>query len=571
MEIKLYPGILFIIKRINRFFIVNVLLLLLFLPAQISFAQQDYTVEHFDFDNGLPRSRITYLLKDRLGFLWIGTDYCLYKYDGYQFKTYLQGTGANQIIDCILEDQSGTLWVGTPKGLNKYDRITDSFALYALPMDTSALKSIYEAIGIKSLCKSRNGNLWVGTRSGLYNFNTKKGKFNLIKGKLGQPNTLIGKSIGVIYEDEKGNLWIGTGAYKSKEGGLFFFDLSSGIIKLFVHDPSNIKSLAENWVTAIYQDKLGNLWIGTNGGLDKFDFTNQAFIHFKHNDHNANSLSSNNIKCISEDGDGNLFIGTWGGGLNKYNLKSEKFFSYSLNNNLSKNENINESSLFVDHAGIIWIGTYSNGLYKIVAQPKSLSRAQNSVINSERVKNILSGLSISAIYRDNNGIIWIESSDGVKSINPDLSIGSDFLNGIPGLDNIGNSIFKDRTDKLWVGTVEGLYVIDLKTKKFIRYVHNPEDPNSISDNQITSIAEDSNGVIWLGTFNHGIEKYERSSGTFKHFSLNSSESTPPTFKDQAVWSVFVDNRGFLWVGTYKGLAIFNPLNETFKWYIPSLQ
>ncbi|MGA9291851.1 MAG: two-component regulator propeller domain-containing protein [Ignavibacteriaceae bacterium] len=538
------------------------------MPVQISFAQQDYTVAHFDFDNGLPRSRITYLLKDRLGFLWIGTDYCLYKYDGYQFKTYLQGTGANQIIDCILEDQSGTLWVGTPKGLNKYNRITDSFALYALPMDTSALKSIYEAIGIKSLCKSRNGNLWVGTRSGLYNFNTQKGTFNLIKGKQGQSNILTGKSIGVIYEDEKGNLWIGTGAYKSKEGGLFLFDLSSGIIKQFVHDPSNTKSLAENWVTAIYQDKLGNLWIGTNGGLDKFDFTNQAFIHFKYNDHNANSLNSNAIKCISEDSDGNLIIGTWGGGLNKYNLKSEKFFSYSLNNNLSKNENINESSLFVDHSGIIWMGTYSNGLYKIVTQPKSLSRAQNSVINSERIKNILRGLSISAIYRDNNGIIWIESSDGVKSINPDLSIGSDFLNGIPGLDNIGNSIFKDKTGKLWVGTVEGLYVIDLKPKKFIRYVHNPEDPNSISDNQITSIAEDSNGVIWLGTFNHGIEKYERSSGTFKHFSLNSSESTLPTFKDQAVWSIFVDNRGFLWVGTYKGLAIFNPLNETFKWYIP---
>ena len=319
---------------------------------------------------------------------------------------------------------------------------------------------------------------------------------------------------------------------------------------------------------AIYQDKLENLWIGTNGGLDKFDFTNQTFIHFKHNDHNANSLNSNAIKCISEDDGGNLLIGTLGGGLNKYNLKTGKFSTYSLNNR-NENKNINVMSLYMDHSGIIWLGTYNNGLYKIVTQSKSFFRAQNSVINSERIRNILKGLSISAIYRDNRGIIWIESSDGAKSINPNLSIGPAFLNGIPGLDNIGNSIFKDKTDKLWVGMVEGLYVIDLKTKKIIRYVHSPADSNSISDNQITSIVEDSSGVIWLGTFNHGIEKYERNSGTFKHFPLDSPESMKPAFRDQAVWSMFIDNRGFLWIGTYKGLAIFNPSNETFsKWYIP---
>ena len=201
----------------------TIVVILLLLPKQICFAQQDYTVEHFDFDNGLPRQMVTYVLKDKLGFLWIGTDYCLYKFDGYQFKTYLQGTAANQIIDCILEDQYGTLWVGTPKGLNKYNRITDSFTLYVLPMDTSALKSIYEAIGIKALCESGNGNLWVGRRSGLYNFNSEKGTFNLIKGKQGQPNALNGKSIGVIYQDKKGKLWIGTGGNKSQGWRLIFF------------------------------------------------------------------------------------------------------------------------------------------------------------------------------------------------------------------------------------------------------------------------------------------------------------------------------------------------------------
>jgi signal transduction histidine kinase/ligand-binding sensor domain-containing protein/DNA-binding response OmpR family regulator len=541
------------------------IILLFILPKEVCKAQQDYTVEHFDIDNGLPSSLINCILKDRFGYLWIGTDDGLCKFDGYQFKIYLQGTGANQIIFSIIEDHSGNLWVGTPRGLDKYNRITDSFTQYLLPIDTTNVKTSYEAPGIQTICEDRNENFWIGTRSALYNFNIKKGIFTLVKDKSGGLNKLNGKYIGVIYRDKIGNLWIGTGSYLRSDGGLNLFDPSSGAFKQFVHDPSNSESLQQNWVTSIYQDRPGNLWIGTNDGLDKFDFANQNFIHFKHDDHNPNSLSSDAIKCISEDDNGNLLIGTWAGGLDKYNLKSGKYSVYSLGKNEVDNKNINVLSLYVDHSGIIWAGTFNDGLYKIVPRSKSFLRAQNSVKNSERIGNTLN-LSINAMYRNNKGVIWIGSSDGVKSIKPDLSMGPSFLKGISGLNN---SIFKDNTtNKLWFGSVQGLYVIDLKTKKFVRYLHDPHNPNSISDNQITSIAEDSKGVIWLGTFGQGIEKYDRNGGTFKHFPLNPPGSKSPSFKDEAVFSMLIDNRGFLWIGTYKGLAKFNLSNETFKWYYP---
>ncbi len=541
------------------------IVILLFLPKEDCYAQQGYTVEHFDIDNGLPSSKIICILKDRFGYLWIGTDDGLCKFDGYRFKLYLQGTGANQIIFSIIEDQSGILWVGTATGLNKYNRTTDSFTQYILPIDTTNVKTSYEDPGIHTICEDKKGNFWIGTRSALYNFNIKEGIFTLVKDKSGELNKLNGKYIGVIYQDKTGNLWIGTGTYLRSDGGLNLFDPSSGIIKQFVHNPSNPKSLQQNWVTSIFQDKLGNLWIGTNEGLDKFEFANQTFIHFTHDDHNPNSLSSNDIKCISEDDSGNLLIATWGGGVNKYNLQSGKFSSYSLNDNQSENQNMNILSLYMDHSGIIWVGTFNDGLYKLVLRSKSFLRAQNSVKNAERIGNI-SNLSINAMYRDDNGVIWIGSSDGVKSINPDFSTGPAFLKGISALNN---SIFKDKTtNKLWFGSVQGLYVIDLKTKKIIRYLHDPHDSNSISDNQITSIAEDNNGVIWLGTFSHGIEKYDRNNGTFKHFPLNTPDSKSPSFKYEAVFSMLIDSRGFLWVGTYKGLAKFNLSNETFKWYYP---
>ena len=285
---------------------------------------------------------------------------------------------------------------------------------------------------MSAICEDRNGNFWVGTRSALYNFNIEKGNFSLAKGKPGELNKLSGKSINVIYQDKQNNLWIGTGHMSLSNGGLNLFDPSSGTIKQFVHDPLNPGSLVQNRVIAIYQDKLGNHWIGTDGGLDKFDFTNQTFIHFKHDNHNANSLNSDYIRDISEDDDGNLLIGTWDGGLNKYNLKSGKSSEYSLNMNKNDNPNINKNSLYKDHSGIIWIGT-RDGLYKITPRPKSFFRAQNSVKNAERIRNILKGLSIFGMYRDNKGVIWIGSDDGVKSINPDLSIGPAFLKGISGL------------------------------------------------------------------------------------------------------------------------------------------
>ena len=411
-----------------------IIVILLFLPKETCLAQRDFTFEHFDIDNGLPDPTVSCILKDKLGYLWIGTGCGLCRFDGYQFKIYL-GRGTNHMVKCIYEDKSGTLWVGTLAGVNKYDRITDTFKLYKIPPETSGLKTIFESPGkeaifespgIEAICKDGNGNLWVGTRSALYKFNIAKGNFTPVKGKSGEPNVLSGKSIWAIYQDNRGNLWIGAGHNLRNDGGLFLYDPSSGIIKQFVHNPSNPKSLLQNLVTAIYQDKQGSLWIGTYSGLEKFDYADQTFIHFSHDNHNTNSLSNNAVKCISEDDDGNLLIGTDGGGLNKYNLQSGKFSLFSLNKNENDNKNTAAISLYTDHSGIVWLGTETEGLYKITLQSKSFFRAQNSVKNAERIRKSLKQLSITAMYRDKRGIIWIGSSDGVKSINPDLSIGPSF-------------------------------------------------------------------------------------------------------------------------------------------------
>ncbi len=546
-------------------------IILLLLPTQISFAQQDYTVEHFGIDQGLPDPTVTCILKDRLGYLWVGTYNGLCKYDGYQFKPFLQGS-LNSFVQCIFEDKSGTLWVGTSGGLNKYNRMNDSFKTYAIPADTAGLKTQYETIGIRAIYEDRSGNLWVGTAYGLYSFNADKGIFTLIKGDPNEQNKLSSNSISVIYQDKTGKLWIGTGEYLLQEGGLNLLDLSSGIVKQFFHDPLNSNSLSNNWITAIYQDTQGNLWIGTGkGGLNKFDFANQTFSHFRNENNEDYTLNGDAVTCISEDDYGNLIIGTFTGRIIKSDLRSGKFSVYSLNNSENYNQRIKEKFMYYDNSGIIWVGTWDDGLFKITLQPKSIFRSQNSVKNAKELGDRLKELDITTIYRDNKGVIWIGTTkNGVKSINPDLGMGPSFFNDISNTNNSVFTLFEDKTNKLWVGTVGGLYVIDLKTKKITRYVHDSNNPNSISDDQITAIVEDSIGIVWLGTRRHGIEKFNREKGTFNHIPLNSPDSLAPSRANDAVGALFIDSYGYLWAATYKGLASINLSNETFKWYTPKL-
>ena len=544
-------------------------IILLLLPTQISFAQQDYTVEHFGIDQGLPDPAVTCILKDRLGYLWVGTYNGLCRYDGYQFKTFLQGN-LNIWVQCILEDESGTLWVGTEAGLNRYNRTNESFTTYRIPNDKAEKKTNYETDGVRTIYEDMSGNFWIGTRDGLYSFNIDKGIFTKVKGDPNEQNKLSCNSISVIYQDKTGKLWIGTGDYLLQDGGLNLLNPKSGMVKQFVHDPLNSKSLSNNWVTSIYQDKQGNLWIGTNSGLDKFDFAKQTFIHFGNENHIANTLNGDAVRSISEDDDGNLLIGTYTGRIIKSDLRSGKFYVYSLNNNENHNQSIKEKFMYYDNSGIIWVGTWNDGLFKITLEPKSIFRSQNSVKNAKELGDRFIGLDIKTMYRDNKGIIWIgTTNNGVNSINPDLSIGTSFLSDIPTPNNSIITLFEDKTNKLWVGTVGGLYVIDLKTKKIRKYIHDPKDQNSLGDNQIPAIVEDNNGIVWLGTYEHGIEKYNRKSGTFEHIPLKNLPDSSSLPKN-AVHLLYIDSYGYLWAATYKGLARINLSNETFKWYTPKL-
>ena len=460
--------------------LVLVITILIFYKESIFGLDEPTAIEHYTVEQGLPSDYVNCIIQDRFGFIWIGTRDGLCRYDGYQFKIFrssLPGKGALTYgdINCIYEDRTGTLWIGTFTGLNKYNRVNDTFTSYTFNPDDSTSLSDQQ---VRTIFEDNTGTLWIGTRNGLNKFNADRKTFTHIKNNPDDSKTISCNGISAIFQDITGCLWFGTGGFRQEGGGLNLYDPKSQTFKRYVHDPVNKKSLINNWVTTIYQDKLGTLWIGTDGGLDKFDVKNQTFTHFKHDDLDKKTINSNYIKCILGEGnDGDLLIGTWAGGLDKFNLQTSKCSSILLENKESDNFVLNVMCLFKDRTGVIWIGTNGKGLYKLLAKPSKGNFLKTNVLNAEKLENYLRGYGISSICKDNDGTLWFGTqNNGAYSFNPKSGFGDTYLNKMPFPDNSIFTILVDRKKNIWISTIGGLYIFDLKTKNFKKYIFDLKEP-----------------------------------------------------------------------------------------------
>jgi ligand-binding sensor domain-containing protein len=208
------------------------------------------------------------IFQDSRGFLWIGTQNGLNRYDGYTFKIFKHDpqdstTISNNIIWKIFEDCSQNLWIGTANGLNKFDHATETFVRYL--HDANDSHSLSDGI-VKAIHEDRTGTLWIGTWStsplvGLNEFDRQTGKFTLYQHHCNIPNIQYENAIWFILEDHAGKLWMGT-----ETGGVVKFDPATEKFKHYLHDPNDPKSK----IWAGYQARSGLFWFGSRGaGLKK--------------------------------------------------------------------------------------------------------------------------------------------------------------------------------------------------------------------------------------------------------------------------------------------------------------
>jgi ligand-binding sensor domain-containing protein len=273
--------------------------------------------------------------------------------------------------NCVLQDKFGFIWIGAQEGLIKYDGVNYK-RFTNMPFDSTSLSSNWVSV----LKEDKRGNLWVGTWSGGLNyFDQRTEKFTYYKGNKENHIDISKSNISGIIVNEDGSLWAGT-----KDQGLFYISSDSSGNKSYkkykLNSVSDSLSNSEDIsILCLYKDRNNKLWIGTsNKGLKCLNPKTGELLHFERDIHNPASISSNTVSSICEDDSGNLWIGTgyWmnqhgnGRGLNKFNLKSQKFshFEHSLKDPFTICGN-NISSVIIDQQNIMWIGTVENNICSI--------------------------------------------------------------------------------------------------------------------------------------------------------------------------------------------------------------
>ena len=365
--------------------------------------------------------------------------------------------------------------------------------------------------------------------------------------------------INCMLQDSKGFLWFGTQDGLNKYDGYSF--------TVYKYDPHNPHSLSDNYVRTIVETQDGFLWIGTeSGGLNKFDPATETFTHFLHDPDDNNSLSHNSIKIIVEDtlaAESELWLGTIGGGLNKFNPRTHLFshFKNDPNNRNSISDN-DINAIHIDRTGQVWVGTL-NGLNTFKPLDNTWKSYQHdpddaTSISHSEVYSILEGSDGMLLFGTLNGMNQLLKDGTGKfkrfdaGLNPDIEA-TDI-----------QSMLQDQFGRYWIGTFHGLRRFDKKENEHVLYQHDSGDPNSLSDNNITSVYEDRSGLLWVGSGGGGINKLKPNAEYFLHYSH--IPGNPNSLSHPSVRGIYEDEEGILWVGGYGGLNKINRASGEYHHY-----
>ncbi|NIS83204.1 MAG: GAF domain-containing protein, partial [Anaerolineales bacterium] len=637
-----------------------VMMMISLLPLGVAAQSQTIRFERLTIEDGLSQNAVLAIAQDAQGFLWLGTEDGLNKFDGYQFTIYKHDPDdpsslIDSFVSALFVDLKGELWIGTRSGLDRYDRATGTFIHYPREWDDP---SYLEGAWVISLYEDSQGTLWVGTEEGgLNGMDRNTETFTHYVHDKDDPTSLIENAVRVIYEDADGNLWIGThdgldrldratgrfdhyrdetGSSDSnlndvssifedasgflwigtEEGGLARFDPTSGTFRRFQQNPDDPHSLSHDRVRSVHRDRFDNLWVGTQNGLNylsaesvKYLIDHPHFQHYYYDPYDSTSLGSSAVWSIFEDRSGVMWFGTWGGGLSKYNRSTDRFKLYQHNptqpNSLSDNM---VWSILEDSEDRLWIGTFNGGLNMI-------DRNEDEIIvfrHDEADPESLISDDVRALLEDSSGKIWVGTAGGLDLFDPRTNTYTHFVHdpadprslsgnrvnvlipsrsggmwvgtrydGLNYLDpTTGNftrykndpddprslsddriwALYEDRFGTLWVGTLGGVNVLEPGSDEFLHYLHDPEDETSLSSDSIFAFNEDQDGYLWIGTWGGGLNRLNRVSNTFEHYTEN--EGLP----NDTIYGIEVDLSGHLWMSTNRGLSRFNPKTKIFMNY-----
>jgi ligand-binding sensor domain-containing protein/class 3 adenylate cyclase len=520
------------------------ILFIFYLLTSLSLLGQSLFLTKYTTDNGLPQSSVYSILQDKQGYLWIGTEGGVAKYDGEEFQIFMKKEGLVALhVNDIFQDSKGNIWIATIAGLSRYDgkKFTNFKKENGLPDDF-----------IYSVNEDSSGAIWLGSyeKGAIRYFNNKFVSFN-------KSNGFPSNRVLDICKDIGGNLWFATGGdgiiertktgfkqYTMKNGLLcdstysLFVDYNGRLIVgtaygLSVFNGKKFKNYGRkngflNFpIKSILEDKYHNLWVCYDGGgIGKFDGKDVTNYSSK------NGLPSNFVSAGLEDKRGDLWFGTQNG-LFRINAERVKI--------LTKKDGLSDNVVYAinqDSKGRYWFAPYGFGI-------NILEKGKIKVLN---MSDGLPNNSISSILFDGN-IVWLGTLNGVSKYD-----GVKFKNYFKKDGLTGNTIFsiiKDSHGHIWFGGEGGATEYD--GKKFIKYTQE----NGLAPEWIYTIYEDSRGNLWFGSDVGGVSFYDG-----KKFITYDKDNG---FPSGAVFSIIEDRFGNYWFGLEgSGLVRFD--GENFKHY-----
>lgn len=542
---------------------------------------------------------ITSICQDKDGFIWIGTDYGLNKFNGIQFTHFYNNpkdstSVLSNSVKTLMLDRDGTLWVGSIGGLQYY-----------LPEENAFQSIVFEgesSLHIMCITQFRSGEIWVGT-SGKGVFRVCKDTRTAVRIK-DIPSISTDAHYGAIYEDRFGVIWMGVNGV-----GLLRYDPSGQTSRMYTKTDLD----GANNISGMAEDQSGSFLLTTSTTAYQYDRVAQLFIKIEHNEY---WLPMRSI-LISQTG--TRYLATWGRGLKVIQPDLKEIRSESVTFPFFNVNTAKIRAIFEDRDQNLWLGCYHRGLVMLSKEstpfhfwsipdreyPKAgiitslhrddkgniVSGIENEGVfkmNSEGIitEHLLEGKTVSSIYRDYEGNMWyggyysglyMQDTKGnthfmlpefklkdIKKITGDdkgnlylALFGSGFIrynvttqvvteyHSVSG--GLGNdwiyALLSDSKDRLWIGHCNGLDYFDLKTEKFIAV------PNQALGSFITySLLEDVRGNIWAGT-NKGLLCYQPTTGHFSYYNEEDGLS------NNSVYGLAEDEKGNIWCSTLKGINL----------------
>ncbi|WP_288359618.1 two-component regulator propeller domain-containing protein [uncultured Bacteroides sp.] len=461
---------------------------------------------------------ITSICQDKDGFIWIGTDYGLNKFNGMQFTHYYNdpkdsASLADNSIKALMLDNEGILWVGGVGGLQYY--VPEENVFRTVAFEGSSF------LHIKCIVQLRSGEIWAGSSGrGLFRIRANEGRGTQITEI---PGISEHAHCGLIYEDKHGILWI------SIDGvGLLRYNPSLQIGKLI-----NNKVLdGGSAISGMAEDRSGNLLIATSTTAYYYDRKNESFIKIEHEE------SWLPMRSLLVSKRGKRYAATLGKGLKVIQPDLKKLSSEVITLPQVDINNAKIRALYEDRSQNLWIGCYHKGL--VMVSKESTPFHFWGIPNREYPG---AGV-ITALHKDNDGqIVSGIEYEGVFKITPEGNIVEHLFAG-----TTISSIYKDYSGNLWFGGFySGLYMQDSGGKVHLKL---PE----IRSKDIKKITGDDKGNLYISLFGHGFIRYHVSSQTITEYKSNNGG-----LRNDWVNTLLIDSKKRLWIGHHNGVDYLDPI------------